>query len=149
MNWKKTLFFYFFQSNHDEFATSYSAQTTTNSLPPESSALLNVSSHFFLFLYLFRKILFFWKEKNHHANWNWHELKIFPRALGGHDTRLYMNRFFWDLPVVLIFCVEFQELSHLTRDLSQAEKKLTAVTSWATDKMTTIFTQFDNFYHMR
>ena len=64
MNWKKTLFFYFFQSNHDEFATSYSAQTTTNSLPPESSALLNVSSHFFLFLYLFWKILFFWKEKS-------------------------------------------------------------------------------------
>jgi len=28
-------------SNHDEFATSYSAQTTTNSLPPESTALLN------------------------------------------------------------------------------------------------------------
>ena len=25
---------------------------------------------------------------------------------------------------VLIFCVEFQELSHLTRDLSQAEKKI-------------------------
>ena len=25
---------------------------------------------------------------------------------------------------VLIFCVEFRELSHLTRDLSQAEKKM-------------------------
>ena len=30
---------------------------------------------------------------------------------------------------VLIFCVEFRELSHLTRDLSQAEKKITVVTS--------------------
>ena len=30
---------------------------------------------------------------------------------------------------VLIFCVEFQELSHLTRDLSQAEEKITVVTS--------------------
>ena len=38
---------------------------------------------------------------------------------------------------VLIFCVEFRELSHLTRDLSQAEKKITVLTSWATDKMTT------------
>ena len=26
-------------------------------------------------------------------------------------------------PKVLIFCVEFRELSHLTRDLSQAKKK--------------------------
>ena len=42
---------------------------------------------------------------------------------------------------VLIFCVEFWELSHLTRDLSQAEKKITVVTSLATDKMTSIFTQ--------
>ena len=30
---------------------------------------------------------------------------------------------------VLIFCVEFQELSHLRRDLSQAEKKINFVTS--------------------
>ena len=30
---------------------------------------------------------------------------------------------------------------------STAEKKMTAVTSWATDKMTTIFTQNDNFDH--
>ena len=30
---------------------------------------------------------------------------------------------------VLIFCVEFRELSHLTRDLSQAEKKTNVVTS--------------------
>ena len=49
--------------------------------------------------------------------------------------------------MVLIFCVEFRELSHLTRDFSQAEKKITVVTSWATDKMTTIFTQNDNFDH--
>ena len=49
--------------------------------------------------------------------------------------------------MVLIFCVEFLELSHLTHGLSQAEKKVTVVTSWATDKMTTIFTQNDNFAH--
>ena len=48
---------------------------------------------------------------------------------------------------VLIFCVEFRELSHLTRDLSRAEKKIIDVTSWSTDKMTTIFTQNDNFNH--
>ena len=40
---------------------------------------------------------------------------------------------------VLIFCVKFQELSHLT----QAEKKITVVTSWATEKMTTVFTQLE------
>ena len=61
---------------------------------------------FFSFsLFLLENPFFFLEKKNHHANWNWHELKIFPRALGGHDTRLYMNRFFWDLSVVLIFCV--------------------------------------------
>ena len=38
-------------------------------------------------------------------------------------------------------------MSHLKRDLSQAEKKVTVVTSWATDKMTTILTQNDNFDH--
>ena len=48
---------------------------------------------------------------------------------------------------VLIFWVDFWELSHLTRDLSQTEKKITVVTSWATDKMTTIFSQNDNFNH--
>ena len=31
--------------------------------------------------------------------------------------------------VVHIFYVDFQELSHLTRDLSQAEKKINRVTS--------------------
>ena len=30
---------------------------------------------------------------------------------------------------VLIFCVEYRELSHLTCDLSQAEKKITVFTS--------------------
>ena len=30
---------------------------------------------------------------------------------------------------VLIFCVEFREMSHLTRDLSEAEKEITVVTS--------------------
>jgi hypothetical protein len=48
---------------------------------------------------------------------------------------------------VLIFCVEFWELSHLARDLSQVQKKITVVKSWATDKMTAIFTQHDNFDH--
>ena len=36
-------------------------------------------------------------------------------------------------------------LAHITRDLPQAEKKITVVTSWATDTITTIFTQNDNF----
>ena len=40
-----------------------------------------------------------------------------------------------------------RKLSHLTHDLSQAEKKITVVTSWATDKMTTIFAQNDNVDH--
>ena len=48
---------------------------------------------------------------------------------------------------VLIFCLEFRELSHLTRDLSQAEMKITVVKSWTTDKMTTVFSQKDNFNH--
>ena len=48
---------------------------------------------------------------------------------------------------VLYFCVGFWELSHLTRDLSQAEKKITVVTRQATDKMTIIFTQNNNFDH--
>ena len=39
-------------------------------------------------------------------------------------------------------------LSHLTCDLSQAEKKITVVASWATDKMITIFTHYDNFDHL-
>ena len=34
-----------------------------------------------------------------------------------------------DITKVLIFCVEFRELSNLTRDLSQVEKKITVVTS--------------------
>ena len=33
----------------------------------------------------------------------------------------------------LIFCVEFRELAHLTCDLSQAEKKITVVSSWQND----------------
>ena len=49
--------------------------------------------------------------------------------------------------LVLIFCVEFLELSQLIHDLSQTEKKIAVVTSWATDKMSTIFTQNDNFDH--
>ena len=61
------------------------------------------------------------------------------RVQAVHQTRLLLQ--------VLIFCVEFRELSHLTRDLCQAEKKITVVISWATDKITTIFTQNDNFDH--
>ena len=34
------------------------------------------------------------------------------------------------------FLVDFWELSHLTRDLSQVEKKINVATTWATDKMT-------------
>ena len=48
---------------------------------------------------------------------------------------------------VIYFCVGFWELSYLTLDLSQAEKKITVVASWATNKMTAIFTQNDNFDH--
>ena len=33
--------------------------------------------------------------------------------------------------MVLLFCAEFRELSHLTCDLSQAEKKINVVTSKA------------------
>ena len=36
--------------------------------------------------------------------------------------------------LVLYICVGFWLLAHLTRDLSQAEKKITVLTSWATDK---------------
>ena len=36
-------------------------------------------------------------------------------------------------------------LAHLTHDLSQAEKKITVLTNWVTDKMTNIFAQNDNF----
>ena len=50
------------------------------------------------------------------------------------------------LTLVLYIFVGFWLLAHLTRDLFQAEKKITAVTSWATDKMTTIFTQNDNHF---
>ena len=34
-----------------------------------------------------------------------------------------------------------------SRDLSHDEKKNSIVTSWATHKMTTVFTQNDNFEH--
>ena len=39
---------------------------------------------------------------------------------------------------VLIFCVEFWELSHLTHDLSQAEKKMNVVKAEQVHKMTSI-----------
>ena len=44
-----------------------------------------------------------------------------------------------------VLCVGFWVLTHLTRDLSQAGKKITIITCWATDKMRTIFTQNDTF----
>ena len=50
---------------------------------------------------------------------------------------LKKNRIKELLSSVLVFCVEFRELSHLTRDLSQAEKKITVVTRW----------QNDNYFH--
>ena len=53
-----------------------------------------------------------------------------------------------DKTELLYFCVGFHELSHLTRDLSHTEKKITSVTSRATDKMT-IITQNDNFDHFQ
>ena len=39
------------------------------------------------------------------------------------------------------------QLTVESRDLSQADKKNTVLTSWATLKMTTIFTQNDDFFH--
>ena len=42
---------------------------------------------------------------------------------------------------VLIFCVEYRELSHLTHDLSQAEKKINVVTSLANAQNDIYFTQ--------
>ena len=43
-----------------------------------------------------------------------------------HDEPLAVSD---DVAVVHIFCVDFRELSHLTRDLSQAEKKTNLITS--------------------
>ena len=42
------------------------------------------------------------------------------------------------LSKVLIFCVEFWELSHLKRDLSQAEKKINLLKAEQMHKMTSI-----------
>ena len=39
-------------------------------------------------------------------------------------SHILFRLFDHDQIIVLIFCVEFRELSHLTRDLSQAEKKI-------------------------
>ena len=52
-------------------------------------------------------------------------------------TYIWEENILWCGILVLIFCVEFWELSQSTCDLSQAEKKIIVVTSWATDKMTT------------
>ena len=54
----------------------------------------------------------------------------------------------WISREVLIFCVVFQEFFHVARDLSQAKKKITVVAGQASDNMTTIFTQNDNFDHL-
>ena len=43
-------------------------------------------------------------------------------------------------PRVLIFCVEFRELSQFTYDLSQAEKKINDVTSWTNPQNDIYFT---------
>ena len=82
-----------------------------------------------------------------------HEWNCFVAKKGCLNSRLKkintMVHFSWNFPLtmVLIFCFEFWELSHFERDLSQAERRTTIVTSWATDKMTTIFPQNDNFDH--
>ena len=47
---------------------------------------------------------------------------------------------------VLIFCVEFWKLSHLTCDLSQAEKKITVVTIGATS--TILSEKICHFVHL-
>ena len=43
--------------------------------------------------------------------------------------------------------VKFWELSHLTCDLSQAEKKINVVTSWANSQNYIYFTQNDRSHH--
>ena len=52
-------------------------------------------------------------------------LRVFagPLPMAVCRTQLYLTA------MVLTFCVEFRELSHLTRDLSQAEKKINVVKS--------------------
>ena len=45
------------------------------------------------------------------------------------------------LSMIPIFCVEFWELSHLTSDLSQAEKKINVVASWANAQTDIYFSQ--------
>ena len=45
---------------------------------------------------------------------------------------IFFNLYIWDSNMEIIgICVEFQELSYWTHDLSQAEKKINVVTSWA------------------
>ena len=51
------------------------------------------------------------------------------------------SRLLRDMIVVLLLCVEFRELSHLTSDLSQAEKKINVVTSWVNAQNDSYFTQ--------
>ena len=50
------------------------------------------------------------------------------------------------LPMVLYICVSFGLLAHESRDLSQAETKITLVKRLKNHKMTTIFTQNDVFF---
>ena len=45
---------------------------------------------------------------------------------------------FYRMNKVLIFCVEFRDMSHLTRDLSQAEKKINVSQAGKPHKMTSI-----------
>ena len=69
------------------------------------------------------------------------DLKEFDNAVndfsnGKHDLFYLISQ----IICVLIFCVEFLELSHLTRNLSQAEKTITVVTcNW----------QNDNYFHSK
>ena len=53
--------------------------------------------------------------------------RMIPRVWGaGHNCESSGHL---SVSKVLIFCVEFWELSHLTRDLSQTEKKIIVVTT--------------------
>ena len=56
------------------------------------------------------------------------EKKFFePKELRSHIAITHQGEWIRNITGILIFCVEFQELSHLTRDLSQAEKKMNVI----------------------
>ena len=55
----------------------------------------------------------------------------------------------YDCTMVLIFCVDIQELSHLTRDLSQAEKKINVLQAEQMQKNDIYFTQNSRSFHLK